>query len=252
LSYDLSGNISWSRAKWNHYEEPEFEDPDQKRQSQRSGQWIDRSFGYRTNGLFTSQEQIDNLDYQYETGNDRLRPGDVWVLDVNDDKIINWKDQVEIGKGNTPHWMLGFDVALQYKQFDLAALFQGAFGYYTYVQLSEQSTVKYENRWTPENNDPHALISRLGGYVGGFSDYLYQKSGYLRLKTASLGYNLPKRWLDKMAFSQFRIFVAGANLFTLNKLAEYGIDPESPSQGAKVGFYYPQQRTVSVGVNVSF
>lgn len=253
LSYDLSANISWSRAKWDHYEEPDYTDPDQKRQNQRSGQWIDRSFGYRTNGLFTSQSQIDNLGYDIDKkGNTTIKPGDVWILDTNDDKVIDWKDQEEIGVGTTPHWMVGFDATLRYKQFDLAALFQGAFGYYTFVQLSENSTVKYENRWTPENNDPHAFVPRLGGFNGGFSDYFYQKSGYLRLKTASLGYNLPKRLLDKIAFSEARIYVSGVNLLTMNKLAKFGIDPESPSQGSKVGYYYPQQRTISVGVNVSF
>jgi TonB-linked SusC/RagA family outer membrane protein len=255
LSYDLSGNISWSRAKWNHYEEPEYTDPDQARIEKKSGQWIDRSFGYLTNGLFTNQEQIDNLGYDMDQrGNITLKPGDLWLLDVNDDKKVDWKDKVEVGKGTTPHWMVGFDVVLQYKQFDFAALFQGAFGYYTDIVLANMSDVKYENRWTPENNDPHALVPRLGGAPTNlnFSDFFYRNAGYLRMKTASLGYNLPKRWLDKTGFSQVRIYGAGVNLLTFSKLGKFGIDPESPSQGGRVGWYYPQQRTISCGVNISF
>lgn len=255
LSYDLSGNISWSRAKWNHYEEPEYTDPDQARIEKKSGQWIDRSFGYLTNGLFTSQEQIDNLGYDMDQrGNITLKPGDLWLLDVNDDKKVDWKDKVEVGKGTTPHWMVGFDVVLQYKQFDFAAQFQGAFGYYTDIVLANMSDVKYENRWTPENNDPHALVPRLGGAPTNlnFSDFFYRNAGYLRMKTASLGYNLPKRWLDKTGFSQVRIYSAGVNLLTFSKLGKFGIDPESPSQGGQVGWYYPQQRTISCGVNISF
>src|SRR5690606_27079354 len=50
FSYDISANISWSRAKWDHYDEPEYIDPDQKQQSQKSGQWEDRTFGYVSDG----------------------------------------------------------------------------------------------------------------------------------------------------------------------------------------------------------
>jgi TonB-linked SusC/RagA family outer membrane protein len=255
LSYNVSGNISWSRAKWDHFEEPEYVDPDQKRINQRSGQWTDRSFGYLSDGLFTDQNQVDKLGYNQDLqGNKTLKPGDIKLLNVNGDTLINFRDQVEIGMGTVPHWIFGTNMSLRYKQFDLSALLQGAFGYSSYVQLSEASTVRFENRWTPQNNDPHALVPRLGGAPtnGNYSDFFYRKQAYVRLKTASLGYNLPKRLLTKFAFEDVRVYAAGMNLLTLSKLSAFGIDPEAPSQGARIGYYYPQQRTISVGVNVSF
>ena len=112
FSYDVKANISWSRSKWIHYEEPEYTDPDQIRLNKLSGEWVDRQIGYISDGLFTSQEQIDNLTYTYPGGNTTLRPGDLIIVDRNGDKQIDWKDQEVIGKGTVPHYMLGFNVSL--------------------------------------------------------------------------------------------------------------------------------------------
>ena len=257
FSFDVSGNISWSRAEWDHYEEQTYTDPDQIRINKVSGQWTDRTFGYISDGLFTSQEEIDNLPFDQDNqGNASLRPGDIRYVDVNGDKVLDWRDQVEIGKGTVPHWMYGFNLNFKYKDFDLSTLFQGAFGYNTMVSLYH-GTLNYpqevfDMRWTEENNDANALYPRLGGAAtnGYTSDYFYKKAGYLRLKSLALGYTLPKEICQKFFMQQCRIYFAGTNLFTINKLGKYHVDPEAPSGNA--GYYYPQQRTLSVGVNVSF
>lgn len=257
FSYNISGNISWSRAKWDHYEEQEYTDPDQKRINQKSGQWTDRTFGYLSDGLFTSQEEIDNLPFDQDNqGNASLRPGDIKYIDVNGDKVLDWKDQVEIGKGTFPHWMYGLNLNFQYKDFDMSALFQGAFGYNSLISLYH-GTLNYPQevfdlRWTEENNDADALYPRLGGAATNSytSDYFYKKAGYLRLKSLAIGYNLPKEICQKLFMQKCRIYFAGTNLLTFDKLGKYHVDPEAPS--GQAGWYYPQQRTLSVGVNVSF
>lgn len=259
LRWDVSGNISWSRAKWDHFEEPEYTDPDQKRISQRSGQWTDRVFGYLADGLFTSQDEIDNLLFdQDQKGNETLRPGDIRFIDTNDDGILDWKDQVEIGNGTMPHWMIGLSANLQYRQFDLAALFQGALGHYVSVDLDPQDaispTARYDLRWTEENNDANAKVPRLGGSSlnGSMSDYMLKSANYLRLKNLSIGYTLPGEVLNKIGFTKVRLYFAGTNLLTFvsKNISDYDIDPEMPS--GRAGQYYPQQRTLSFGVNVSF
>jgi len=255
FGWNISGNISWTRAKWDHYEEPVYADKDQNRIYTVSGQWTDRQYGYISDGLFTSQEEIKALGYDQDTkGNTTLRPGDIKYKDINNDKIIDWKDQVEIGKGTIPHWMLGLNTNLKYKNFDLSVLFQGAMGYYNYVTLRHTSIppeIFYNLRWTEKNNDPNAFIPRLGGANsnGWTSDHFYKKAGYLRLKTFTLGYNIPERWLNKLNIKQVRIYAAGTNLLTFNKLKKYDIDPESPSGMA--GYYYPQQKTITLGVDLS-
>jgi TonB-linked SusC/RagA family outer membrane protein len=252
--YDVSANISWSRAKWDHYEEAEYDDPDQKRQNQRSGQWTDRNFGYVSDGLFTSQEEINALPYTYTAlgGNASLRPGDVKFKDMNGDNVLDWKDQQEIGKGNMPHWFYGINGSFTYRNFDFTALFQGAFGYSTTVYLGYESDTKYKLRWTETSNNPQALVPRRGGSGSNDwnSDYWIRATSYLRLKNASLGYTLPKQWTGKAGIENLRLYVSATNLFTLSSLSEYCVDPEAPS--SSVDAYYPIQRTISFGLNLSF
>jgi TonB-linked SusC/RagA family outer membrane protein len=254
LMYDVNGNISWSRSKWVHFEEPAYTDPDQQRLYQNSGQWTDRTIGYVSDKLFASQSEIDALPYVYTAlqGNSGLRPGDVKYKDMNNDGKLDWKDMQDLGSGSMPHWIYGLNGTLKYKDFDLAALFQGAFGYTTNVQFHWASVLFYDSRWSPENENINAFVPRLGGSDsnGWDSDYHFKSTSYLRLKTISIGYTLPKKMLDRLSIEQLRIYLAGTNLFTLSNLNKYGIDPESPSgYGAH---FYPIQRTYSVGVNVSF
>ncbi len=254
FSYDISGNISWSRSKWIRYEEPEYTDPEQARVYKISGNWTDRVMGYVNEKLFETQQEINNLTYSYSSlgGNLSLRPGDVKFKDLNNDSILNWKDQKEIGSGTTPHWMVGFSIGLKYKNFDFSGLLQGAFGYNTNINLSQYAnSEQFKLRWTEATNDSQALVPRLGGAGtnSSTSPYLYKATSYLRLKTVSFGYTVPKSILSKASIESLRVYMAGTNLFTLSSISRYGIDPETPSGTIMV---YPQQRTVSFGINLSF
>lgn len=250
FNYDISGILSWSRAKWMHFEEPDYTDPDQLRINKKSGQWTDRYFGYLSDGLFTDQGEIDNLGFdQDQQGNKTLRPGDVRYVDVNGDKVLDWKDQVEIGKGTAPHWMVGLNFNLIYKNFDLTTLWQGALGFYKMVSVQRGTEEYYNLRWTPENNDRNALVSRLGGVGEKSSDRRYKKADYMRLKSASIGYTLPREWTNKISISGFRIYASGINLLTFNPLKDFMLDPEAPSGEP---LYYPQQRSFSFGATVTF
>jgi hypothetical protein len=153
--------------------------------------------------------------------------------------------------------MLVITTNFQYKNFDLSMFFQGALGHYISVDLNPQNaispTARYDLRWTEENNDANAKVPRLGGSSlnQSMSDYLLKPADYLRLKRLSLGYSLPNHIIQTIGFSKFRVYFAGTNLLTfINKeLREYDIDPEMPS--GRAGQYYPQQRTLSLGVNIS-
>ncbi len=253
--YDISANISWSRAKWNHYDEADFDDPDQKRQQQLSDQWTDRAFGYVSDGLFKSMEEINSLQYNYAElggGNTSLRPGDIKYKDTNDDGVLDWRDKVEIGKGNTPHWFYGLNGSFMYKGFDLVAMFQGAFGYSSSTRHVYNTEYTFKERWTEANNNSNALIPRPGGASSNdwISDYWIKSVRYLRLKNIALGYTLPKQWANKAGFEKVHLSVSGTNLFTLSTLGKYYIDPEAPS--GTVDRYYPQQRTISLGLNLDF
>lgn len=256
LLYEVSGNLSWSRSKYDHYEEQNYTDPDQIRILKLSGKWTDVQYGYKSDGLFTSQSEISNLKFTYPAGNSSLHPGDIKYVDVNNDGVLDWKDQVDIGKGTVPHWMVGSTIRLKYKNFDLSSLFQGAFSYYNYITLDHgninYSKALYDLRWSEKNNTANAFVPRLGGSSTNSytSDHFYKKAGYLRLKALAIGYNVPKSLIEKYKLQEFRVYFAGTNLFTINKLREYDVDPEAPSGNS--GYYYPQQKTITFGINLSF
>ncbi|WP_162276900.1 TonB-dependent receptor [Mucilaginibacter pedocola] len=255
LKFEVSANLSYSRAKWDHYEEPVYTDGDQVRLYQQSGQWTDRIFGYRADGIFTSQQEINDLKFTYPGGNAALRPGDVKYIDVNGDGVLDFRDQQQIGTSTVPNWMTGANINLKYKNFDLQALFQGAFNYYSNTNLLRgslnYSQALYRNMWTEENNRADAVMPRIAGAAtnGLFSDLYFKKASYLRLKTMAIGYNLPASLLRQAKIRNVRVYVAGTNLFTINPLSKYDVDPEAPS--GQAGYYYPQQRTVSFGLNVT-
>lgn len=258
FNYNISANVSWARSKWEYFDEAPSDDPDVIRLSHKTGKWVDEMYGYKSNGLFTSQEQINNIDYLYVEGssdNSHLRPGDVILLNTNGDALLNWRDQVVIGKGTTPHWMSGLNVDLNWKGFDFNMLWQGAFGFSHQVVLERgiaKPEIMYKERWTYENNNPNAIVARLGGASSNSwaSDYNIIDGDYFRLKNLAIGYSLPKDIVSKVKISNLRIYIAGTNLLTFSKLNKYCIDPEAASGSG--GYYYPQMRTFTIGLNVSF
>ena len=254
ITYNFRGTLSNTVSHWDHFEEPVYTDADQDRIFKRSGRRTDVRIGYLNDGIFGSQEEIDELSFDQDTrGNVSLRPGDIRYKNINGDDKLDWKDQVEIGKGNVPHWITGLNMNFRYKQFDLSMLFQGAFGFYTYIAISNQTYTDqyYKERWTEENNNGKALYPRNGGssFNTAYSDFWYKNASYMRLKTLNIGYSLPKNMLSKVKIQDCRIYFAGQNLFTVSGLNEYSIDPEAPNSAGM--YYYPQQKTLTLGLNIS-
>ncbi|OJV15609.1 MAG: hypothetical protein BGO21_32040 [Dyadobacter sp. 50-39] len=259
--YDISGNVSYSRARWVHFDEVNYTDPDDIRLKKRSGQWTDVYNAYQSDGLFTSVEEINSLGYNMDgKDNSTLHPGDIKIKDLNNDGIIDWRDVTTIGSGGTPHVMYGINLNLGHKNFDFSALAQGAADYYVLLQAGNINLdgvrtpykVIWEERWTPENNDRHAIIPRqtLGQITNNWnSDFWYKNASYLRLKNVQVGYTLDQRFIKRLGLEQARLLLTGVNLFSINPLQKYGLDPESPD--ATRGWSYPIQKTVSVGINLT-
>jgi hypothetical protein len=122
------------------------------------------------------------------------------------------------------------------------------------------------DRWTPTHTDtnvPRAIRNDPNGNVRYVSDrYIYDGS-YLRLKNLTLGYTLPKAWVDNVNISKVRVYFTGRNLFTLTSYPFY--DPEIGSGGSGIGGggnssvsrgidqgYYPQARALIMGIQVDF
>jgi len=257
FKYTVEGHVSWTRAKWDHFDEPDYTDPDDIRITKKTGNWVNRAFGYKSDGLFSSQEEIDNylLD-QDDQGNSTIRPGDIKYIDSNGDNVLNWRDQVEIGLSAIPEVMFGLNTQFQYKTFDLSMMLQGvtrndirvASGMFLQPRTIE---LVYNDRWTPDNLDAQFPRRSANTRNNSFnSDFWMVDGSYVRLKMVSFGYSIPNHLIRNYGIENVRFSISGSNLFTIDKVDKFGLDPEIPN--ATAGLYYPQQRTVSFGINLSF
>lgn len=261
FNMNIAGNLSYARAKWVHFEEPDYTDPDQIRIYKKSGNWTDRTFGYVTDGFFQSAEQIASWPINQDgAGNTTIKPGDLIYKDLNGDKVIDWKDQDEVGKGEMPTWYYGLNMDFSWKNFSLNMLWQGATGFNFQIIADAKSTFTqdqngyeyfYTNRWTENNMNakyPRAAVG-LPANQDKFSDFWYKGATYLRLKSLMLTYQVPEKLLKPYNLPSVSIYLAGTNLLTFDSLSDYGYDPEAPNWNN--GLYYPQQSTFTIGLKIN-
>ena len=242
----------------------------------RSGNWRNRNIGYRSNGIFMSQAEIDAHPVDQSlvaggTGNSQVIPGDIRYVDLNGDNFIDWRDQDEIGRGGLPDMTYGINLNAAYKNFSLSMLFQGASGFnFTFGNQIRNILInnvvpykfQYDYRWTPDPNDPGVNINpnaqlpastaaNANANNSVVSDFWVQDGTYLRLKNFNFGYELPTNIKDLIGVERFRLFLSGSNLITWNRLGIYkgSFDSEGPAQ--QDGTTYPLIRTISYGINLS-
>lgn len=200
-------------------------------------------------------------------GNTRalIQPGDIKYKDLNGDGVVNASDYTIIGNGLPVH-IGGFGNNFTYKNFDLNVFLQWSYG--NDIQNTNrlvfegnglnktflQQFASYNDRWTPDNQTSSNY--RVNGfYGGGYSSRTIEDGSYLRLKTVSLGYNIPANLLKKIKVQSLRVYVSGQNLYTFTKYT--GLDPEVNSYASALtaGFdysAYPRGRTIAFGANLSF
>lgn len=154
----------------------------------------------------------------------------------------------------------GFQSDLTWKDLTLSMMFSYAIGGKVYnndktmlmrVNGSNGDAVSEDilNRWTPENTDtdvPRLVQDGTSKFTSSSTRWLVDRS-FLRLKTLTLNYNLPKSWLHSVTIKDASVFVQGENLLTFSK--QQGLDPEQPISGA-VSYRYPAMKTFSFGINV--
>ncbi len=194
------------------------------------GQPIGSFFLWQMEGLFQSQEEIDNSPFQ----SDDTRPGDVKFADLNGDNIIDDKDRAHLGNP-FPDFMYGLNLSASYKNFDLSVLAQGIQGndvYFLYGNFATEVQARgfnsYRdilNRWTPENPNtdiPKVSIDDRNGNRRISTRWL-EDGSYLRIRNITLGYNF-KDLLNLDAIGNLRLYFTVQNAFTFTKYP--GLDPE--------------------------
>ncbi len=225
-----------------------------------NGQPFPYFYGYKTAGVFQNQQEV--LDYVDANGNVIMpdaEPGDLRFVDVNGDGQITSDDRTNIGNG-TPKWSYGFNLAVDFKGFDLSLFFQGVAGVDVFDATYRQDVASGNfptwvlDRWTGEGTSNTVPILKLGDSKNWvISDLYVQDGSYLRLKNLTFGYTLPRKITEKVKISRLRVYFCAENLFTWTKY--WGYDPEIGTSSTSLGVdygVYPQARTFSVGCNLSF
>ncbi len=233
------------------------------------GQPIGIIYGYKTDGLFVDQTEIDNAPEQL-IGKSGIKPGYVKYKDISgpdgvpDGKVDAQYDRTVLGS-TTPKFYYGLNLTAAYKGFDFSALFQGLGGHkrligsymaYAFYNGGQIQRWQADNCWTEENPNKWAEYPRLETLNMNntnlqTSDYWVRDASFLRLKNIQLGYTLPKAWVSKIGIQNLHIYVSGQNLLSFNSFYK-GWDPENEIGTGDAPSYYPINKIISFGLNVKF
>ena len=247
LTVQVRGTFTYAHNEVRAMDEPEY--PERNRHLSKVGHPMQAHQVLVAEGLFTSQEQIDNsLEQKFGT----YYVGDIKYKDVNDDGVVDANDYVWDDTPYIPEIMYGFGSTIKYKAWDFQFMFQGTGNYqirmYDHHPFCTSANsgfgiVQYiaDNHWSWDNNRADAEYPRLTSIASDnntqASTYYLRKANYLRLKSLEIGYSI----------RNFRIYVAGSNLFTISPF-----DYWDPEKGNGNGLSYPLQRTVKIGLQYHF
>ncbi|SFV35793.1 SusC/RagA family TonB-linked outer membrane protein [Thermoflavifilum thermophilum] len=269
VDFNLSGSFSYARNKMIQvFETPATYNNPRRR---RTGRPYGTPFGYHALGLFKTSEDkngdgiINASDGWNVAQFGTLHPGDIKYADLNGDGKIDANDETVIGHPQYPEITYGFTPSISWNGFDVTLFFQGAaissinvIGFQTvpFYNNNSNSTYEYYNhRWTVNTQNAKYPRANQAPYANNTqtSDFWMVNSGYLRLKTAVIGYSIPDKIVKKIGMQQLRFYVSGQNIFTISKLKF--MDPQTTSNnfdGNNIDYFYPIQSVYTVGLNVQF
>ena len=263
LHYNVALNLTYAYGRWIKYTDK----ADTPSYQCYAGQELGAMLGWVADGLYQSEEEIDNSPWPWQQ---RPRVGDIKYVDISGNGIVDYEDKAFTGRSNRPKFTAGLNLSMSWRNFDFSTLITAAAlfdisltgTYYngmddntifteTFKEGGNSPVFLVENAWRKDNPGgtyPRLTVNAPTNNNGLASTFWFRDGKYMRVKSVQLGYTLPKMACERAGLSGVRLYVEGANLFTLSGLPE-GIDPESP--GVNNG-YYPQQKTFMGGVSITF
>ena len=225
------------------------------------GHPISSFYGYVTDGIFQTQEEVENHAIQTIGGDqyNSTSPGDIRFRDLNNDGVINDKDRTYLGSP-TPTWTFSMNNSFEWRGFDLEIYLQGVAGNKIYnanrasleaMSVAQNQMTTVLDRWRGEGTSttmPRAVFGDPNKNNRA-SDRFIEDGKYLRLKNVTLGYTLPQSIAKKALMSNVRFYISGQNLFTLTRYK--GLDPEVSGTGVDSNVY-PVSRSVTFGTSITF
>jgi hypothetical protein len=245
FNYQVSGNVAFARSEIVFMDEVPYDDE----YKAATGKPVDAALYYQADGIVNTQEVLDEYILMRSTA----KLGDTKLKDMNNDGIVNENDQVRSDLTSTPEYVFGLSFGAQYKQFDFTMFWQGQTNVENYDKrfqdlggdsYSNSLVARAKNRWTVDNIDG-SMPRSDDGAPSNNTLFVFDAS-FIRLKTIEFGYTLQQKWITKAGLSDMRFYCSGFNLLTFTKYD--WIDPEVNGEYV----YYPQQKTLNVGVNVKF
>jgi hypothetical protein len=212
-------------------------------------------YGYKTNGIFQSVEEIASSP---TFGGEK--PGDIKYADQDGNGLLNAEDRVYLGSP-IPTLTFGASAGIDWKGIDFAIDFVGVSGNKVY---NAKETFRFgvynwekhvSNAWTKDN--PNATEPRVtnGGHNYRVSDRFLQDGSFFRLRNISLGYTLNQRIAQYLKIGMLRIFASGTNLWTKQQYSGYSPEFPNGSSPFEVGFdfgAYPIAKSIQFGIDLKF
>ncbi len=281
---DLFWKVTVNGARnWNRFEKSYNQKDVTAEQALTNSRWIigqplNGIYGFRTQGYVNSQ---DDLPIYYNAAGISsyfgrypgvyLRPGDYAFVDVNQDGELSYNhdDHVYVGSA-LPVFTGGIGTEFRWKQFDLNMLFSYQVGrhiinsmpinavrtdatdYFIHPLLINLPQTTF---WqTPGDDADYAPVQFDANkeIYNSYIDRYVERVNWMRLKTLTMGYNLPDRMARYLNMAQLRFFASGENLFLWTNYS--GLDPETVdiSTGYDEGKNYPMARRFTFGLTFKF
>ena len=225
------------------------------------GQPVSAFFGYKIAGIFQSAAEVASYAKMTDAA-----PGRFKYEDVDKNGIIDDKDRTFTGNPN-PDFTLGLNLNVTYKRFDFSTVLYGSFGnevlnqtryfqdFYPQFQNSKSIPLLTES-WLPTRPTNKYPIVENKSYFstnGVINDFYQEDGSYMRLKQLSIGYTIDPVTLKRYGIDKARLYVQGANLFTITNYS--GLDPEIAGGSSSFGIdrgNYPPMKTFNVGISLTF
>ena len=233
---------------------------------------IDAFWGYKSDGLYT----VDDFDYDIATNTytpkattpiieeyrTKVQPGDIKYVDIDGDgKITPTEDRCYIGSA-IPRYNYTIGLNAAWRGIDFSLFLQGVgkcdgyiggMGRHAFTELANYPQKAHLDRWTWENQNPHASYPRFTYDEtynrDEFSSFWLEDASYLRVKNLQVGYTVPRKGIiSKMHIENLRIYFSGENLWTFTDFFS-SYDPEIPVSS---GGYYPITASYSLGLSITF
>ncbi|WP_298647593.1 SusC/RagA family TonB-linked outer membrane protein [uncultured Proteiniphilum sp.] len=246
FQFSLGANLCYGTSKILIEAEPDY--PEELK-GLRKIRKVGDVLGQRYAGVFADAADISNSPKQ---GFGLVNVGDLKYADTNKDGRVDNGDR-EVIANTTPSMQYGITFRIEYKGINLDVLGYGLGGfdrildnkYYQIYGMRKYSNVLIDGL---PNGNPHPVLSpqyRNNNFIT--SDYWVVDGSYFKLRNVELGYTLPYMLTEKINIGKVKVFVRGANLFTISKIKD--LDPENLEAG--VG-NFPLGKTITGGVSVAF